>query len=107
MSDITQQLGKRIRALRTRHSYTQEQLAEIAGISPKYLGEVERGEGNISVERLTAIANALHITLPDLVAVEHERSHEEIVVELECMVHKLSREDAQFAYRMLKALVQG
>lgn len=39
--------------------YTQERLAELVNLNPKYLGEVERGEKIISIEALLRIAKAV------------------------------------------------
>ena len=53
---FSQKLGKRIKELRKKSSLSQDQVAEQAGISGKYLGEVERGEVNVSVVILSKIA---------------------------------------------------
>lgn len=46
---------------------SQERLAEKSDLSPKYLGEVERGVVNISLDALMRIAKALRVGVPDLV----------------------------------------
>lgn len=61
-------LGRRIRMKRLRDGLTLRALATTAGISPRFLMDVEAGRGNISVRRLAAIANALGTELGDLVA---------------------------------------
>lgn len=53
------QLGKRIRQQRKLKKWTQEKLAEMAGISVSFLGHIERGTRKASVETLVAIANSL------------------------------------------------
>lgn len=55
-------LGFKIRQLRRQKSLTQEQLAEIAGISPSFLGHIERGTRIASVDTLVALCNALEVT---------------------------------------------
>jgi XRE family aerobic/anaerobic benzoate catabolism transcriptional regulator len=47
---------------------TARDLAAAAGVSPRFLSEVEAGRGNISVLRLAALAQALGIELASLVA---------------------------------------
>jgi XRE family transcriptional regulator, regulator of sulfur utilization len=59
-------LGETIRTYREHSRMTQEQLAEKADLSSKYVGEVERGYVNISVDSLTRIAKALSLTVNDL-----------------------------------------
>jgi transcriptional regulator with XRE-family HTH domain len=63
-------LGKRIRSLRKTQGWTQEELAEHADLSHKYIGEVERGEVNPSLDTLLGISNALKIDVAELFLTE-------------------------------------
>ena len=60
-------LGEAIRAQRQAANLSQEKLAELADLSRNYIGEVERGETNISIEVLARIAKALRVHIRDLV----------------------------------------
>jgi XRE family transcriptional regulator, regulator of sulfur utilization len=60
-------LGENIRTHRRNMKWSQEKLAEKADLHPVYLGKVERGEENVSVDALMRIAVALKIQLSDLV----------------------------------------
>jgi transcriptional regulator with XRE-family HTH domain len=51
-------LAEAIRLYRKKAGLTQEQLAETADLNPKYIGEIERGMKNISVDALMRIAAA-------------------------------------------------
>lgn len=68
MANIKEEVGKKIRAIRKAKGLTQEKLGEKADLNYKYIGEVERGEVNPSVETLSAVANALNISLSQLFA---------------------------------------
>lgn len=59
-------LGTRIRQLRTEQSLSQEELADRAGLHRTYIGAVERGERNVSLDNILAIAKALKITASEL-----------------------------------------
>jgi transcriptional regulator with XRE-family HTH domain len=59
-------LGETLHAYRKKAGMSQETLAEKAELSPKYVGEVERGIVNISVDSLLRIAKALRIRVNDL-----------------------------------------
>jgi transcriptional regulator with XRE-family HTH domain len=61
MRDITKRAGVKIRALRRLKGLTQEQVAEAAQINHSYYGRIERGEANVSLELLAAIAEALDV----------------------------------------------
>lgn len=66
MSEIAKRVGQRIRNYRTQYGISQEKLAEIAGCHPTYIGQLERGEKNATVESLEKISTALQISLSTL-----------------------------------------
>ena len=57
------QSGDRIKAVRGKRNWTQEQLAEAAGISKGFLSDIENDKRNISSESALKIADALGISL--------------------------------------------
>jgi transcriptional regulator with XRE-family HTH domain len=61
-------VGQKIRVCRKDAGLNQEQLAEKADLTYKYIGEVERGTVNISLDSLVRIAKALKVKVTDLVA---------------------------------------
>lgn len=58
--------AENMRKARQERGLTQEELAEIVGLHRTYVGSVERGERNVSVDNMEAIAQALEEKLPDL-----------------------------------------
>ena len=66
MSEIQRRFGKRVRELRLARGLSQEELAFRVGIHRTYLGGVERGERNPSLKNIAAIAEALGVTLSEL-----------------------------------------
>ena len=59
--------GTNLRRTRKTLGLSQEALAHLSGIHRTYIGSVERGERNISLENIVAIANALNIPIQELV----------------------------------------
>lgn len=53
--------GKRVKSLRIEQDLTQLELAEILDMSPNFIGMIERGERNTTVENVFKIARALNI----------------------------------------------
>ena len=66
MSDIAKAVGQRIRNYRTQKGLSQEKLAELSGCHPTYIGQLERGEKNATLESIERITVALGITLSKL-----------------------------------------
>jgi transcriptional regulator with XRE-family HTH domain len=65
--NIKLQIGDRVRELREAHGISsQEKLGELAGdIHRTFIGRVERGETNISIQNLEAITKALGVSLAE------------------------------------------
>ena len=66
MSEIAKAVGQRIRNYRTRAGFSQEKLAEMSGCHPTYIGQLERGEKNATIESIEKIAAALNISMSQL-----------------------------------------
>ena len=60
--------GNALRRLRTERGWSQERLAEAAGITLNYVGNLERGEQGPSLNILVRLARALETDLPLLLA---------------------------------------
>jgi transcriptional regulator with XRE-family HTH domain len=54
-------LGKHVRKLRLARGLSQEKLAELADLHRNYVGGVERGERNIAIINIVALAHALKV----------------------------------------------
>jgi len=63
---VIKRLGERIRTLRRKKRLTQQDLAERAGVDPKYIGQIERAETNPTIKIIARIAEELDISLPEL-----------------------------------------
>lgn len=64
--DLEKKLGAKIAYLRKSKRFSQAKLAEKADISEIYVGEIERGDANPTLEKLKLIANALNVDVVEL-----------------------------------------
>jgi transcriptional regulator with XRE-family HTH domain len=111
MSDIGRQIGENIRLMRKSKGLSQEQLALRAEINASYMGQVERGEKNPTIDVLGKIAAALQTPLEQLVQVgnsnridggEAESYSDKIISQMT----GLSVKEQEVVYRFVKQLVQ-
>jgi transcriptional regulator with XRE-family HTH domain len=62
----TQAVGRAIRAARKERGYTQEAFALAAGVDRSYMGAIERGEFNLTLETLLKVTAELGISASEL-----------------------------------------
>lgn len=58
--------AKNLKRARLEKSLSQEALADLAGLHRTYIGAVERGERNISIDNIERLANALECDVKEL-----------------------------------------
>ena len=61
-------LGKRVHELRAAKEWSQEEFAHVSGLHRTYIGQIERGEKNISFGNLCKISGVLGVTLSELLS---------------------------------------
>lgn len=81
-TDIRRRVGNRIRALRKRRGWSQEELGARASLHSTYIGGIERGERNVSLLNLAKIAQALQIEMAELLTFPFDEPAERTLREL-------------------------
>lgn len=64
--DILARFGERLRELRKQQGLSQEAFADLCGLDRTYVGGVERGERNVALRNIAAMAKALSISISKL-----------------------------------------
>jgi transcriptional regulator with XRE-family HTH domain len=67
VQDVQRAVGATVRRLRQELGWTQDVLAEKAGLHRTHLGEIERGETNVTLLTLKTLADTLRVRVADLV----------------------------------------
>jgi DNA-binding XRE family transcriptional regulator len=60
-------LGQRIKNLRITKAWSQKMLAELSGVNLRYIAQIERGELDVRLSTLVALARAFHIPVSQLI----------------------------------------
>lgn len=66
MCEIKKAIGYRIKNLRNKYNWSQEELAHRANINRTYIGQIERGEKSATIDSLEKICKAFDINLEEL-----------------------------------------
>jgi XRE family transcriptional regulator, aerobic/anaerobic benzoate catabolism transcriptional regulator len=62
-----EQLGQRVRTMRSLRGMSRKVLAKVSGISERYIAQLESGKGNVSIVLLRRVSNAMGAHLEDLI----------------------------------------
>lgn len=101
MSEIAKIIGQRVRNYRTGKGLSQEKLAEMSGCHPTYIGQVERGEKNATLESIDKIASAMNIPLSKLFEKMGEDSSDSIPLKCYEFISSKSEAEQKHLYKML------
>lgn len=97
-------LGKRIREERLRLNLTQEHLAEEINISTAYLGQIERGERHITLDKLIPLAERLGVSVDFLLSDYIHPDDDTSLALIRQLLDGRSAQDKARAVNMLKLL---
>ncbi len=104
MSDIAKIIGQRIRNYRTKKGLSQEKLAELAGCHPTYIGQLERGEKNATLESVEKIASAMDISLSELFDKLGKSGSNNIAAKCYDLVASKNEAEQKQLYKMLQEM---
>jgi transcriptional regulator with XRE-family HTH domain len=66
MQDLQKKIGSRIRGLRSKRGWSQEEFADICGIHRGHMGQIERGEKDVTISTLQKLSKGLDMTVSAL-----------------------------------------
>lgn len=97
-------LGKRIREERIKLNLTQEQLAESVDISDSYIGQIERGERNLTLDTLLRLVNRLGVTVDYLLQEYVSVDNDKYLDLFSQLINGRSPEEKQMAIDVIKVM---
>lgn len=65
-TEILKKIGLNFRVERIKKSLSQEKFAELANVHTNYIGKVERGEQNLTIKKITALADSLDVPVENI-----------------------------------------
>lgn len=100
-------VGKRIRAARLTKGWTQEELAEKAGISPTHVSVIERAGNSVKPETFVSICCALGVSADDVLQDLVPPSVSVQTSELEKILRGQPQEVQRTALRVVRAVIES
>ncbi|WP_436664011.1 helix-turn-helix domain-containing protein [Alicyclobacillus acidoterrestris] len=102
MADLVRKLGERIRVLRKEKGLSQEQLGELSGLHTNYIGQVERGEKNLTIESLEKVAIGLGVSLEQVFRYIDPMEQQDELSQINELLSKRPFEDRAMALKIIK-----
>ena len=96
-------IGKRIKIARIKADLTQERLAEMVEISPTHMSNIETGTTRVSLTAIVSLANALSVTVDDLLCDSVVRCK----VQFEKDIAGILADCDEYEIRMVKDMAQA
>ena len=100
-------IGVRIRRFRKAQRLTQQRLAEISHQEPSNISHIERGATKLGLPTIVNIANALHVTVDDLLCDSLEESKDVFHREFLELVSDCSHSELQIITGTVRALKES
>ena len=96
-------IGTRIRELRLIQGLSQEELAAFSGLSSVYISNIERARKHPGLESLLSIADALGVTMNDLLAGNQTAGDADYQTDICLLLYGCSAAEKRFLYEILKS----
>ncbi|HAN22073.1 MAG: hypothetical protein A2Y15_07620 [Clostridiales bacterium GWF2_36_10] len=107
MKEIIKIVGERLRLYRNRAGLSQEELAEKSGLHNTYIGQLERGEKNATLESIEKVAKALNLPFEELFkGIIPGEIKNEIPQECYDIIMSLSEKEQIFILEIIKRIIE-
>ena len=105
-TNITKHIGNKFQEYRLKNNLTQNQVAEITGLEPRHISQIERGLSKGSIDTLLKLCNAYKIT-PDIILYDllDEDLKKDVSIYAENF-KKLNQKDKKIYYILLTIFFQ-
>lgn len=102
-------LGAKIKEYRKKENITQEQLAELADISLSHMSNVETASASVSLPALKLIADALGVTLDDLLVDSYSEKQKSYLYsrKMECILEQCETIEQEIIVNTASALADN
>jgi len=105
--EYLQLLGNRVRDFRKAMGLTQEKLAELAGISPTYVSNIEIGKYNVTVCVIKRISASLHVPAAQLFDFNSGKVERDELIKTVVEIKSLNSKEQKLILETIKGMLAG
>ena len=102
--DTLKLFGKRIKELRKKKGYTQEQLSEKLGLFQKQVGNIETGTCFTTINNLEKLSEIFELDIKDLFDFQHLQKRETIIEEINEILQTSTDKELQTIFRIINSI---
>lgn len=111
-SQLLIKVGQRVRELRKQQGFSQEQLAEMAGLHFTFISAIERADKNLTMTSLSKIADALKTPVYQLVMDPDDiqkliMTDQELTKKISALINKMNTNDLNKVYLFLTEIMDA
>lgn len=99
-------IGQRIKIARIKKDLTQEQVANVVGVTPAHMSNIETGTTRVSITTLVNIANLLSVTLNDLLCEDIIQARIPFEKDIKEIIDTCSNSEVRIAKAVLRSVVE-
>lgn len=110
MKELLKIIGQRIKTIRKAKEISQERVAELAGLHPTYISNIEQGKVNASIYSYYMVANALKVPLSEIVDIptkSKDRTLDSEIAAITGLVKELDRNRQAIFLSVAKGALNG
>lgn len=100
-------IGKRLKEERNRLHYTQDEVSEMIGVTPAYVGHIERGERGFSIETLIKLCNVYKVTIDYLFEDVIQQDKNSISEQISLLLRDKDENQQKAVLDIMKAVVRN
>lgn len=105
MNELKIQFGKRIKELREKNKYSQEQLAEKINMEARHISRIETGNSFTTIENIDKLAKALNVTMSELFNFQHKQNRTIIEKDLINFIKIAETSELEQIYKIIHCIM--
>lgn len=104
MESIKKHFGARLKEIREKSGFNQEQLAELVNMESRHISRIETGKSFTTLENLSKIAQALNTNIDTFFNFNHKKEKQALIEEINVQLQNADSKQVELAYRLILSI---